>query len=98
MDRNLEDAKSRAKLLKIPNWDTLQVSNVKGKRFSIKSPSGKTINFGLFPFKGKGTYLDHRDDSIRKAWKARHQKVLKDGKPAYLNANSPEFYSWHILW
>lgn len=97
-NRKLELVKLRAKLLGLNNWDTLEVSNIKNKRFSITSPAGYKIHFGLYPFKGKGTFIDHLDENIRKNWKARHSKILKDGKPAYLNKESPEFYSWYLLW
>lgn len=95
--RNLESAKRVAKAKGIANYDTLKISNASGKRFSIKSPSGKMINFGVWPFK-TGTYLDHSDEKIRSAWQARHSKIMKEGKPAYLNQESPEYYSWNILW
>lgn len=98
MDIKLEEAKRVAKKQKIKNWDTLSVSDAKNKRFSIISPSGKKINFGQFPFKGQGTFLDHQDEKIRKAWQARHSKILKDGEPAYKNPESAEYYSWNILW
>ena len=76
----------------------LQVSNASQKRFSIRSPSGKLINFGLFPFSGKGAFLDHGDEKLKEAWRKRHSKIMKEGKPAYLDPESPEFYSWRILW
>jgi hypothetical protein len=98
MERKLDEAKRIAKKLKIKNWDTLSIAEAKNKRFSIISPSGKKINFGLYPFSGQGTYLDHKDDKIRDAWRARHSKIMKDGAPAYKNPESPEFYSWFILW
>lgn len=97
-DRKLLLAKIIAKEKGIDNWDTLEISDAKNKRFSIISPDGNKINFGLYPFKGKGTYIDHLDENIRDAWRARHSKILKDGKPAYMNPESPEFYSWNILW
>jgi len=97
IDRGLKNAKIIARWQGIENWNTLKISKAKNKRFSIRSPEGKLINFGLYPFK-KGTYIDHFDDKIRQAWIARHKKILKNGKPAYKNPESPEFYSWHILW
>jgi hypothetical protein len=93
----LEEARAIARKKKITNWDTLEMSKAKNKRFSIVSPSGKKINFGLLPFK-KGTFLDHKDETIRDAWRARHSKIMKDGKVAYLNKESPEYYAWNILW
>jgi hypothetical protein len=98
MDRLLSEAKKKAKSIGIVNWDTLEISKAKDKRFSIITPTGKKINFGLFPFKGKGTFLDHKDIKIKEAWQARHKKIMKDGKPAYLNKESPDYYSWNILW
>jgi hypothetical protein len=98
MDRLLSEAKKKAKSIGIVNWDTLEISKAKDKRFSIITPTGKKINFGLYPFKGKGTFLDHKDIKIKEAWQARHKKIMKDGKPAYLNKESPDYYSWNILW
>lgn len=97
-NRGLNIVKEIAKKKNIKNWETLDISNVKNKRFSIISPSGKKINFGLYPFKGKGAFIDHKDEELKKAWKARHKKILKDGKPAYKNKESAEYYSWHLLW
>lgn len=94
-DRKLKEARAVAKKKGIK--EQINISNAKNKRFSV-IVDGKTINFGLYPFSGKGTYLDHKDEKIREAWKARHSKILKDGKPAYLNKNSPEYYSYNILW
>jgi hypothetical protein len=98
MDRKLSIVRDIAKQKNITNWDTLEISKAKNKRFSIISPKGKKINFGLFPFKGKGTFIDHNDKKLKDAWKARHSKIMIDGKPAYLNKESPEFYSYNLLW
>jgi hypothetical protein len=76
----------------------LQISLAKDKRFSIRSPSGKLVNFGLWPFSGKGAFLDHGDEKLLDAWRARHSKIMRQGKPAYLDKESPEYYSWNILW
>lgn len=97
MNRKLNIAKKIAKEKGIKNWNTLDISNAKNKRFSIISPSGKLLNFGLYPFKN-GTFIDHGDKNIRSNWRKRHIKILKEGKPAYLNKESPEYYSWNILW
>lgn len=98
MTRMLEEAKAIAKKKRLQNWETLQESKAKNKRFSIVSPSGKLVNFGLWPFKGQGTFLDHRDENIRKAWKARHSKIKKGEKLAYRDKESPEYYSFRIIW
>jgi hypothetical protein len=95
MDRSLAKVQQIARAKGLPE---VSLSKAAGKRFSVKSPSGKVINFGLFPFKGKGAFIDHGDEKLLKAWQARHKKILKDGKPAYLNPESPEYYSWNLLW
>ena len=76
----------------------LEVSNKTNKRFMITLDNGDVIHFGLWPYKGRGAYIDHKDEQIRKAWQARHSKIMKDGEAAYLNPYSPEYYSWHLLW
>jgi len=96
--RLLSEAKKVAKKRKIENWDTLKISIVKGKRFSIVGPDGSLIHFGLWPFKGDGTFLDHDDVTIREAWMARHSKIKKGNNLAYKDKTSPEYYSWNILW
>jgi len=98
MDRGLNIAKQVAKWKGIKNYKTLKVSKAKNKRFSIISPNGKLINFGVWTYSKHGTYIDHFNDKIRKAWQARHKKILKNGKPAYKNPESPEYYSYNILW
>lgn len=97
MDRKLAQAKQIAKSKGL-NYESLQISLAKDKRFSIRSPSGKLINFGQWPFSGRGAFLDHGDEKLKEAWQARHSKIMKEGKPAYLNRESPEYYSWNILW
>ena len=97
-DRKLSEARKIAMakgIIKSP--EELQISKAKNKRFAIKYDN-KTINFGLWPFSGKGSFLDHGDEQIKKAWRARHSKIMKDGTPAYLNKTSPDYYAWRILW
>ena len=97
MDRKISVAIKIAKEKGL-NFNSLSLSTANNKRFSIRSPTGKLINFGQWPFSGKGTFIDHGDEKIKEAWKARHSKIMKQGKPAYLNPESPEYYSWNILW
>lgn len=96
-NRKLNVVRSIARKLDI-DPKSIEVSNREGKRFKILLSTGKTIHFGLFPFRGKGAFIDHKDEQTRIAWKARHSKILKDGKPAYKNPLSAEFYSWNLLW
>jgi hypothetical protein len=70
------------------------ISNRKGKRFYVIY-NNKPIHFGS---NTNNTFIDHHDEKIRKAWKARHSKILKDGKPAYKNKTSAEFWSYNLLW
>ena len=94
-DRGLAIVRKIAKKKRITG--EINISNIKNKRFNI-IVNGKIIHFGLYPFAGKGTYIDHKDKKIKKAWQARHEKILKNGKPAYLDKTSPEYYSYHLLW
>ena len=51
----------------------LKRSDRKGKRFVIEMPElGHSHHFGALPF-DKGTYIDHKNDKIKKAWIARHK-------------------------
>lgn len=71
------------------------VSKVKNKRYYVLY-NGKTIHFGL---KNGSTFIDHKDESKRKAWVARHSKIkLKDGSLAYKNKNQASYWSTKILW
>ncbi len=98
MDRKLSEARKIALkkgIIKLP--EELQISKAKGKRFSIKV-NDKLINFGLWDG-GNHAYIDHGDEKLKKAWRARHSKILlKDGTPAYMSKDSPDFYAWRILW
>lgn len=98
MDRKLSEARKIAKSKGIIKQDDeLQISNAKNKRF-VLIKDGKRINFGVWEYSGKGTFLDHKNDTLRTAWRARHSKIMKNNKPAYLDKTSPEYYSWNILW
>jgi hypothetical protein len=72
----------------------LKKSNRKGKRFMILMPNPKPHkhHFGAEPF-DKGTFIDHKDEKLKKAWIARH----KDDKN-YNNPMSGIFYSRFLLW
>ncbi len=76
----------------------IENSDRTNKRFMITLTNGKVIHFGLWPYNGRGAFIDHKDEQIASAWRARHSKILIDGEPAYLNIYSPEYYSWHLLW
>ena len=97
MDRKLKQAKQIAKSKEL-NYESLQISLAKDKRFAIRSPSNKLINFGLWPFSGDGAFIDHGDEKLKENWRKRHSKIMRKGSPAYLDPESPEYYSWRILW
>ena len=69
-------------------------SRVKNKRFYVVY-KGNKIHFG-----SKGmTFIDHRDKDIRRAWIARHSRILnKEGKPVICEKSTPSYWSYHILW
>ena len=96
--RGLEKVRQKAMNLNmVSDPNNLSVSHRKGKRFMIKI-DGRRIHFGLWPFKGRGTFIDHGDEKVRHAWQARHKQIMREGKPAYLNKESPEHYSYYLLW
>jgi broad specificity phosphatase PhoE len=96
MDRKLAEAKKIAKSKGIAG--EIQISKAKNSRFVIIRPDGKKINFGFWDG-GNHAYIDHGDIKKRKAWRARHSKILlKDGTPAYMSKDSPDYYAWRILW
>jgi hypothetical protein len=99
MDRKLAEARAIALKKKIIDSPTqLEISKAKNKRFAIIK-DGKRVNFGVWPYTGAGTYLDHSDNKIRTAWRARHSAItLKDGRKAYLVPGTAEYYAWEILW
>ncbi len=96
MYRKLSVVKRIAKELGIKG--KLEVSNKTNKRFMITLDDNSVIHFGQWLYKGRGAFIDHHDNKIKSAWQARHSKIMKDGEPAYLNPNSAEYYSWHLLW
>ena len=96
MYRKLSVVKRKAKELNIKG--KIENSDKTNKRFMITLDNGDVIHFGLWPYKGRGAYIDHKDEKIKSAWQARHSKIMKDGEPAYLNIYSPNYYNWNLLW
>lgn len=72
----------------------LQISTRSGKRFAYLTNNG-LIHFGAWP---ASTFLDHGDEAKRAAWRARHGKIMRGLKPAYMDENSPSYYAWRVLW
>jgi len=94
--RGLEKARFIASYDPDIYWETLRVSSRKGKRFMIWAPDG-WVHFGAWPL-ADGAFLDHGDLSKRRAWRARHSKIMRGDQPAHKDVNSPSYYSWRILW
>jgi hypothetical protein len=75
--------------------EALGKSNAKGKRFYVKY-KGQTIHFGA---KEGSTFIDHKDEKKRKAWRARHSKIRdKQGRLVYKLKTSSSYWSWNLLW
>ena len=71
------------------------VSKVKGKKYYVIY-EGKRINFASDVGK---TFLDHKDNKKRDAWRARHSKIKnKNGQLVYKLKSSASYWSWHLLW
>ena len=88
------DNKLKQKILSLGATEA-GISNAKGKRFYVVY-KGKRINFGA---KGGQTFLDHKDEKKRKAWRARHSKIRdKQGRLVHKLKTSASYWSWHILW
>ena len=69
---------------------TLAPSTRKGKRFSLTTPSGKTLHFGSADGE---TFIDHSNIRKKLGWIARHK-----GDKGWDDPNSGIYYSRHLLW
>lgn len=97
-ERNLHAAKERARARGVARWQTMRVSNREGKRFSIETPSGRRVHFGAWPY-ARGTYLDHGQENVRRAWRARHSQIVDGaGQLVWLDPESPAYYAYRVLW
>lgn len=66
-----------------------------GKRFYVVY-GGEVIHFGSD--EGK-TYIDHKDESKKEAWFARHSVIKnKEGQNVINIKTSPAFWSANVLW
>jgi hypothetical protein len=82
-------------------------STVKGKKYSVITPSGKKIHFGSASYEhykdttgiGAWSHKDHNDKERRKRYRDRHSKIkTKEGNLAYKDKEQPAYYSWNYLW
>jgi ribosomal protein L24E len=66
-----------------------------GKKYYVEY-DGKIIHFGSDVGQ---TFLDHKDESKRASWRARHSKIKnKAGEYVYKLKESPEYWNWHLTW
>ena len=71
------------------------ISKKKDKRYYVIYKD-KVINFGS---KNGETYIDHKDEKKRIAWRKRHSKIkLKDGRLAYTVKEQPSYWAYNLLW
>ena len=86
---------ARGKALALPGVTEFGDSKRTGSRYYVKH-RGKIINFGS---KNGETFLDHGDENKKKAWYARHSKILdKQGKKVINDPTSPSYYASRVLW
>ena len=63
-----------------------------------------TVHFGARKYAhyydkiGHWSKLNHLDHARRERYRARHEKIKKDGLPAYKNKKSAEYWAWNYLW
>ena len=71
------------------------ISNRLNKRFYVIY-NNKTIHFGS---KTGKTFIDHRNNELRKNWIARHSKIQNyNGEYVITIKDSPSFWSKNLLW
>jgi len=70
----------------------VEPSTRKNKKYVAIFDNGEKVHFG---FKGSSTYLDHKDKTIRKNYRARHDV---NEKKFYDNPMKPATLSRFILW
>ena len=82
-------------------------STRKGKKYMVKTPSGRWIHFGALNMEhykdstGLGLYnhLNHNDKDRRKRYLARAKGIKnKQGKLTWNNPESANYYSVKYLW
>jgi hypothetical protein len=73
----------------------IYISKRKNKKYAVEY-NGKIIHFGDSRY---DDYLDHGDEKRRENYRKRASKIRnKKGELTYKDKNSPNYYSFHILW
>ena len=84
-----------------------KMSTRQGKKYSVVTPSGKTVHFGSSAMQhykdrtgvGAWSHKDHGDDARRKSYLARSKGIKnKAGELTYKNKESANYYSVKYLW
>lgn len=100
-EKILEMVKSEAYARDL-DYNSVDFSEKRNKRFKIRY-NNKFIHFGS---KDGSTFLDYilrgeyeKAVEKRKNWRKRHKEIKDEyGNAYYKKMNSPEYYSWHLLW
>ena len=91
MDDIMEELNKKAQRLGATSFG---LSKKPYKRFYVIY-DGRIIHFGS---KYGSTYIDNKDINKKMNWRARHSRILKNGYPAYLQIDSPEYWNWNLTW
>ncbi len=93
----LYEVRKKLRALRVP-YTSLSLSDKRTKKIRVII-NNKVIHFGD---KSSQTYLEGASESKRKAYKARHEKILvKDGQEQTRAIDvkySPAWLSYHVLW
>ena len=87
-----DELRKKAKSLGVTQFGK---SCMKNKRYYVIY-NNKTINFGSDVGR---TFIDHNNIDKKKAWYARHSKILNKKNQKVINLkSSPSYWSYRILW
>lgn len=85
-----------------------EVSTRKGKKYMVRTPSGRLVHFGdannehykdTTGVKGSPwPKKNHNDKERLRRFRKRSAAILRRGRPAYMDRESPMYYSWKYLW
>ena len=74
----------------------IEYSNRLNKKYMVTLKNSNNIHFGDPRYED---YLTHLDRKRRAQYRKRASKIKnKDGKLTYKDKNSPNFWSYHLLW
>lgn len=74
----------------------LEKSTHKGKKWMVKTPSGKTVHFGSSDYED---FTQHHDQKRRESYCARAMAIRdKQGHLTAYDKESANYYATHLLW